>query len=59
MARGRVRLRRTSPQMTFLHEVIFAQRALACWLFEKSSQPNQRYDSVKLSLKANSSVKRT
>ena len=31
MARGCVRLRRrTSPQMTFLHEVIFAQRALAC-----------------------------
>ena len=30
MARGRVRLRRTAPQMTFLHEVIFAQRDLAC-----------------------------
>ena len=28
MARGRVR--RTSPQMTFLHEVIFAQRDPAC-----------------------------
>ena len=39
MARGRVRLRRTSPQMTFLHAVIFAQRDLACLLFEKSSQP--------------------
>ena len=39
MARGRVRLRRTSLQMTFLHEVMFAQRDLACWLFEKSSQP--------------------
>ena len=42
MARGRVRLRptayslrRTSPQMTFLHEVVFTQRTLASWLFEK------------------------
>ena len=37
MAHGRVR--RTVLQMTFLHEVIFAQRDLACYLFEKSSQP--------------------
>ena len=54
MARGRVRLRRTaygvrrtSPQMTFLHEVVSLSATLIVSCLK--SLPNQRYDSVKLS----------